>query len=55
MMSLKSMDISYYCLTELESKGLFSTCSKFMMYVGESIEVLRFKKARERRQGLRLL
>jgi hypothetical protein len=37
MMSLKSMERGYCCLTELETKGLFSTCSKFIMYVGGSI------------------
>jgi RIO-like serine/threonine protein kinase len=39
MMSLKSMGIEYCCLTELESKGLFSTCSEFIMYIGKSIDV----------------
>jgi hypothetical protein len=40
MISLKSMERGYCCLTELESKGLFSTCSEFIMYVGESISRL---------------
>ncbi len=39
MMSMKSMEKSYCCLTELESKGLFSTCSKFIMNLGESLDV----------------
>jgi hypothetical protein len=36
---MKSMERGYCCLTELESKGLFSTCSKFIMFLGESIDV----------------
>jgi hypothetical protein len=39
MMSLKSMERRYCCLTELESKGLFSTCSKFIMNLSESLDV----------------
>jgi hypothetical protein len=39
MMSLKSMERGYCCLTELETKGLFSTCQEFTMYVGESFDV----------------
>jgi hypothetical protein len=38
MMSLKSMDIGYCCLTELESKSYVATCSKFTMYAGESFD-----------------
>jgi len=42
-MSMKSMEIGYCCSYELESKGLFSTCSKFIMYLGNSMDVLRSK------------
>ena len=38
MMSLKSMEMRYCISYELEFKGLFSTCSKFIMYIGGSIE-----------------
>jgi hypothetical protein len=37
-MSMKSMEKRYYISYELETKGCVSTCSKFIMYAGESIE-----------------
>jgi len=46
MLSLKSMKKRYCISDELESKGCVSACSKFIMYAGESIEVIKFKKAR---------